>query len=76
MRPCMLLGQRTVCVCVCVCVCLCVQMLQQPGMRQMMSSMLSNPAYIDQILSSNPMLRQVSHFKPSHAAEYMQIRGN
>lgn len=40
---------------------LCVQMMQQPGMRQMMASMMSNPGFVDQMLNMNPALRQVGH---------------
>eukprot|EP00249_Psilotum_nudum_P017662 c26431_g1_i2 orf=425-2047(+) len=35
------------------------QMLQNPGIHQMMQGLLSNPQYINQILNSNPQFREM-----------------
>ncbi|XP_073045496.1 ubiquitin domain-containing protein DSK2b-like [Primulina eburnea] len=40
------------------------QLLQNPAMAQMMQSFLSNPQYLDQILSLNPQLRAVLDVNP------------
>ena len=41
-----------------------MQMLQNPAMQEMARSLMSNPAVMQQMMDSNPMLRSMTQANP------------